>query len=47
METKYRGRIDICKQNLTVSASIVDPSSSLRAATRPSDPGSKFLIEEP
>lgn len=42
-----RVQIDKGKQNLTVSASIVEPSPSLRAATRPSAPGSKFLIEAP
>lgn len=31
----------------TVSASIVEPSSSLIAATCPSAPDSKFLIETP
>lgn len=36
-----------CSWKLAVSASIVDPFSSLMEATRPSEPASKFLIEAP
>ena len=35
------------KSNYTVSASIVDPSASLTAVTRPSEPASKLFIEAP
>jgi len=33
--------------NYTVSASIVDPSASLTADTRPSEPASKLFMEAP
>lgn len=33
--------------NYTVSASIVDPSASLTAVTRPSEPASKLFMEAP
>ena len=38
---------DKLEQIVTVSASIVDPSSSFIAATRPSAPASKFFIKAP
>lgn len=43
---KYRGNKKRSFR-LAVSASMIDPSSSLTEATRPSEPASKFFIEVP
>ena len=35
------------QKNITVSASMADPSSSLTVAMRPPEPASKFFMEAP
>ena len=46
-EKKMLNLIHKHEQNITVSASMLDPSSSLTAVTCPSEPASKFFMDAP